>query len=120
MYELTLGDRRFIEDAVTPWKMYIYPIVDMMENVPESVTDRIDELINSYKNDFTAFYISAYDKDETLLANRVMYDFETEWLRDHPEYYDIDKLFSECSDEDKKKAEPEMAKAREAFSSVKE
>jgi hypothetical protein len=60
------------------------------------------------------------EKDETRLAGEVLGEFMTGWKKEHPDYYDVDQLFSECSEEDLKKAEMPLAAAKEAFSTENE
>ncbi len=115
MYELTMGDQRYIADATTAWKMYVNPILVSMESVPKTVSDRIKELEESYISEFWVYYREAMDKDDTLLAGEVQRDFEEEWTKKHPEYYDMDLLFKGCSKTALKKAETAMAEAKEAF-----
>ena len=115
MYELTMGDQRFIADATTVWRMYVNPILVSMESVPQEVTGRIETLEESYKSEFWVYYREAMGKDDTLLAGEVQRDFESEWTKKHPEYYDMDLLFSGCGKAELKKAEEAMKEVKKAF-----
>ena len=87
-----------------------------MESVPEPVTGHIEELSEGFREGFFVFFRDAMDKDETLLAGEVLQDFQTGWRKEHPDYYDMDQLFSGCSEEELKKAELPLKAAKEAFS----
>ncbi len=118
MYDLTAGDIRYIEEVTNTWKMTVNPILDSMESVPESVTGRIAELSEAFRTGFFVFYRDAMDKDDTRLAGEVLNDFVTGWRKDHPEYYDVDRLFAECSEDDLKKAEAPLAATRQAWMAI--
>ena len=116
MYALTTGDIRYIDEVTNAWKMYINPVLDSMEAVPESVKGHIDELSEAFRTGFFVFFRDAMEKDETRLAGEVLSDFVAGWRKEHPDYYDVDQLFSGCSEEDLKKAEIPLKTAREVFS----
>ena len=115
MYALTTGDIRYIDEVANVWKMYINPILNNMDAVPESVESHIEELSVAFREGFFVFFRDSMEKDETHLAGEVLGEFMTGWKKEHPDYYDVDQLFSACSAEDLKKAEAPLNKAREAF-----
>lgn len=118
MYKLTTGDQRTIADATTGWKMYISPIMDRMTSVPQEVKDQIRDLEEGYRKGFYVFFRDAMDKDATRLAGEVQSDFEAEWMKQHPEFFDMDLLFQGCSKEDLKNAEKQIQEAKEVFQSA--
>lgn len=115
MYELTTGDIRTITGATTGWRMYVNPILGSMESVPQEVTDRIQELEDSYRKDFYAFYRDSMDKDKTRLEGEIQRDFEEGWVEKHPEFFDMDLLFAACDKDELKKAEHFINMAKEVF-----
>ncbi len=115
MYELTMGDQRYIAESLTTWKMYINPILGTMGEVPQDVEDNINQLAEAYLRDFESFYQEKMNEDETLLSSEVQYAFEQIWIKDHPQMFDIDALLTGCSEEALKQAEKEISDAREAF-----
>ena len=50
----------------------------------------------------------AMDKDKGLYADEILKDFEEAWTAEHPEFYDMEKLFEGCSKADIKKAKKIM------------
>ena len=115
MYKLTTGDLRSIADATTGWKMYIYPILDHMTSVPEEVLERIRSLEETYRKDFFGFFRDSMEKDNTRLAGEVQREFEAEWTKKHPEFFDLELLFSGCDETDLKHAEKQLTDAKEVF-----
>ncbi len=115
MYELTTGDIRTITGATTGWRMYVNPILGSMESVPQEVTDRIQELEDSYRKDFYAFYRDSMDKDKTRLEGEIQRDFEEDWGKKHPEFFDMDLLFAACDKAELEKAEHFINMAKEVF-----
>jgi hypothetical protein len=116
MYALTTGDIRYIDEVTNAWKMYINPVLNSMETVPEPVASHIEELSEAFREGFFVFFRASMEKDETRLAGEVLGEFMTGWKKEHPDYYDMDQLFSGCSAEELKKAEIPLTAAREAFS----
>ncbi len=115
MYELTKGDLRTVSEATTGWKMYVYPIMESMKSVPQEVKDRIRDLEETYRRDFYVFFRDAMDKDETQLAGEVQRDFESEWTKEHPAFYDMDLLFQGCSKAELENADTAITAAKEIF-----
>ncbi len=115
MYELTTGDMRTVSEATAGWKMYVYPIMESMKSVPQEVKDRIRDLEETYRKDFFGFFRDAMDQDDTRLAGEVQQDFEAEWTKDHPEFYDVELLFKGCSSAELKTAKRDMDRAKSAF-----
>ena len=115
MYELTTGDMRTIAGATAGWRMYVNPILDSMESVPQEVTDRIQALEDAYRKDYLGFYRDEMDKDESRLEGEIQNDFEEGWTKEHPEFYDMDQLFRGCSDQDLAAAEEQLTAAKDAL-----
>ena len=42
-------------------------------------------------------------------------EFEEKWAGDHPEFYDMDKLFEKASDADRERAKDAIEAAKETF-----
>lgn len=93
MYKLTSGDLRLIEESTRPWKMMIDPILDKMEELPRETIDLIKTLSDDYKNELKDFYCKAMDEDDGRLADPVFREFDEKWDKEHPEFYDPEKLF---------------------------
>ncbi|MBQ7706651.1 MAG: hypothetical protein IJT72_02590 [Lachnospiraceae bacterium] len=116
MYELTIGDQRYIEESLTTWMMYINPIVSSMDSVPKELKDKISELSDRYVDEFYDFYEKKKDEDESLHADEIKNAFDEIWEKEHEEFFDMDKLFKKCSKKELKKAESAIKDAKEAFS----
>ena len=115
MYELRTGDIMFIEDSVRPWRMYVDPILFSMKAVPEAVSKRIKDLEDAYKDKLFFYYREKKTEDETLYSNEIQSEFDEAWEKEHPEFFDMEKLFDGCSDEDLKNASALIAETNEVF-----
>ena len=115
MYELTIGDQRYVEESLTIWRMYINPIINSLNEAPSKLTDRLRELESQYIEEFYAFYKEKKEENENLHADAIHNAFDDVWSEKHPDFYDMDKLFEGLSDEDMKRAEKAINKAKEAF-----
>ena len=101
MKELTAGEERYIEESANGWNMIMSMITGGIDNVPDEVTKRINELSGAYVSEFKKFYSEA---DDTTDADAVHIKFSEKWVADHPEYTDMEKLLAGCSEEDIKRA----------------
>ena len=115
MYELKTGDIMYIEESVRPWRMFIDPVLSSMKAVPKEVTERIDTLEEAYREEFFDYYRKKKSEDETLYTGEIQNAFQKEWEEKHPEFFDVDKLFESCSEDDLKNAFAALKEAREAF-----
>ena len=118
MYELTIGDQRYIEESTIPWRMYINSILFPMKDVPAETTDAITAIEKQYTDDFYVFFEQKKAEDESLHADEIREAFDTVWGKEHPEFYDMDKLFSGCGEEDLKKAAAAIEDAKTAFADM--
>ena len=46
---------------------------------------------------------------------KLVTEFEEKWAGDHPEFYDMDKLFEKASDADRERAKDAIEAAKETF-----
>ena len=74
--------------------MYIDPILFSMRVVPEEVETRINDLETTYKEDLLLFFREKKSEDATLYTGEIQADFDQVWGEKHPEFFDVDKLFS--------------------------
>lgn len=115
MYKLTEGDLRLIDESVRPWQMTVYPVLQQMEELPEEVGSAIKNLSDQYKTELMDFYSKAMDEDPGSLADPIFRRFDEKWEKDHPEYYDMDRLFEKAGDADKDRAFEAIKAAKEFF-----
>ncbi|MCR5487147.1 MAG: hypothetical protein K6F35_06410 [Lachnospiraceae bacterium] len=115
MYKPTLGDLRLIDESTRAWHMVIDPILEKMEELPEEILQTIKSLSGQYSAELQDFYCKAMEEDGGRLADPIFREFDEKWDKEHPEFYDVDKLFEKASDQDKERAKDVMAAAREAF-----
>lgn len=115
MYKLTTGDLRYIAQATTPWKMTIDTVLTKMEAIPDVVKERIENLTEKYKEELGEFYLKALNEDEDRLVDSILFEFDNQWDKDHPEYYDIDLLIKECSKKDKENAKDAIESVKAIF-----
>ena len=115
MYKLTSGDLRLIDESVRPWQMTIGPVLIKMEELPGEVSELIRSLSDQYREELKSFYRDAMDKDSGSLADPIFREFDEKWDKEHPEFYDMDRLFEKASDADKERAAEELKAAKEFF-----
>ncbi|MCR5249687.1 MAG: hypothetical protein K6E50_03685 [Lachnospiraceae bacterium] len=105
MKELTIGELRYINEAVNLWKMLVMRIQCSMDHMPESLTDKLNRLEQDFQDQFRAYYQKCRDEGSQKSSDALLDDFEEKWEKIHPDFYDFRKLFAECSPEDLKAAE---------------
>ena len=115
MYELTIGDQRYIGEALTTWNMYINPIINAMNEVPDEVADRLEGLKSQYIDEFSVFFQDKKNEDESLHADEIHDAFDEIWREKHPEFFEMDKLFAGCSDSLLSSAEKAISEAKVVF-----
>ena len=115
MYELTIGDQRYIGEALTTWNMYINPIINSMREVPDEVADRLEGLKSQYIDEFSVFFQDKKNEDESLHADEIHEAFDEIWREKHPEFFDMDKLFAGCSESRLSSAEKAISEAKAVF-----
>ena len=115
MYKPTIGDLRLIDESIRPWQMTIFPILEKMEELPAEVNETIHTLSEQYKKELQEFYCEAMDQNNGRLADPIFREFDEKWDKDHPEFYDVDKLFEKASAADKERAAEELKAAKDFF-----
>lgn len=102
MGKLSLGDARFIDDAVTAFRMYTDRVLSFFPEIPKETGERIEKLTEAYGKALTAYFEehSAPDAD----ADELLAGFEKGWVQEHPEFADAGKLFAGCDGEKLKEA----------------
>lgn len=115
MYKPTSGDIRLIDESVRPWQMTINPVLEKMEELPSEVNEAINDLTELYKKELKDYYCKAMDKDSRRLADPIFREFDEKWDKEHPEFYDVDRLFEKATAADKKRAAAELKAAKEFF-----
>ncbi len=115
MYKLTTGDLRLIDESIRPWQMTIYPVLEKMEELPGEVTEAINKLSEQYRKELQDFYCEAMEKNSGRLADPIFREFDEKWDKEHPEFYDVDRLFEKAGAADKKRAAEELKAAKEFF-----
>ncbi|MCR5726441.1 MAG: hypothetical protein K6G24_03145 [Lachnospiraceae bacterium] len=118
MYKPTTGDLRLIDESVRPWQMTIYPVLEKMEELPAEVNETIKNLSEQYKKELEDYYCKAMDKDKGSLADPIFREFDEKWDKEHPEFYDVDRLFEKAGAADKKRAAEELKAAKDFFTQV--
>lgn len=116
MYKPTTGDLRLIDESVRPWQMTVFPVLEKMQELPAEVSEAIRALAEQYKKELREYYCDALDKDSGKLADPVFREFDEKWDKEHPEFYDIDRLFEKADAADKERAAEELKAAKEFFS----
>lgn len=115
MYKLTTGDLRLIDESIRPWQMTIYPVLEKMEELPGEVNEAINDLSVQYRKELQDFYCAAMDKNSGSLADPIFREFDEKWDKEHPEFYDVDRLFEKAGAADKERAVEELKAAKEFF-----
>ncbi|MBO6148962.1 MAG: hypothetical protein J6O55_06455 [Lachnospiraceae bacterium] len=115
MYELTTGDRRFIDESARAWKMTIDPVIERLKELPQEVEERIEKLYSAYRKEFGEYYLNAMREDEGRLADPILREFDDKWSKEHPEFYDMDRLFEGANADGVEEAKGLMAEANAAF-----
>ena len=94
---LTMGEERFIEESTAGWGMSVREALLKYTEIPDSVQEMLMKLEASYVENFRAFYTEAKKKEgDAINAAKVQYDFDEKWNGVHPEFFDFDKLLSDC------------------------
>ena len=70
MYELTIGDERYIEESLTIWKMYINPVLSSLNESAEKFELKISELEKQYVEEFHNFFSKKKEQQNKLLVMR--------------------------------------------------
>ena len=94
MRELTVGELRYIDESVNPWKMQIHSKIENIEELPESVFQRMADLEKEFKDRFYEFYKKAVDEGTTLDSDQLLKQFEESFVKDHPEFWDMEALLA--------------------------
>ncbi len=115
MYELKMGELRYIMEITRPWQMYMDPILAKMEDDKTKARETINAYEEMYTKEFQEYYVKRKTEDEGLHGDEIYGEFEEMFRKDHPEFYDVDEIFSSCTEEDKKRAEKQLSDAREAL-----
>ena len=115
MYNPTTGDLGLIDESVRPWQMAINPVLSKMEELPAEISESIRNLSEQYRAELKDFYCTAMDKDNKRLADPIFREFDEKWDKEHPEFYDVDRLFEKATAADKEKAVEELKSAKEFF-----
>ena len=90
-HKLTEGDLRFIDEALHGWRMRI----DMSlggEEASEEVKARISEYEENYKKEFTEYFDKVRQEDEDKSSDDIQYDFDEEWEKKYPGFFEMDRL----------------------------
>ena len=113
MYKLTTGDLRLIDESTRAWQMTIDPVLAIMEELPREVLETIAGLSDKYKEGLKEYYLKAMTENDRRLADPVFLEFDQKWEKEHPEFYDMDKLFEKASAADKERAKEALKTAKE-------
>ena len=115
MYTPTSGDLRLIDESVRSWQMTIGPVLKKMEELPAEVSESIKNLAAQYREELKDYYCKAMDQNPGSLADPVFREFDEKWDKEHPEFYDMDRLFEKAGAADKERAAKELRAARDFF-----
>lgn len=108
MYELTIGELRYINESTTIWKMLTQRVKDSMGQVPSEITEKLRESEKAYIEELRKYYIDTKEQGTNKNSDEIAAEFDDLWVEKHPDFYDMRKLFAECNSE-------ELAKAEDAF-----
>ena len=115
MYELTIGDERYIEESLTIWKMYINPVLSSLNESAEEFELKISGLEKQYVEEFYNYFSKKKEEDESLHADEIKALFDEVWSKELEEFYDMDKLFMGLDEENLKNAKAAIDEAKKAF-----
>lgn len=115
MYKLTTGDLRLIDESTRPWEMTINPILEKMEELSEETYKEIKGLPVQYREELQEYYLKAMEEDGKRLADPIFSEFDEKWSGEHPEFYDMDRLFEKAGEADRERARDALEAAKKAF-----
>ena len=113
MYEPTTGELRDIMERIRTWQMYIQPILARIETGREEALDTIEEFENMFTEKYHGYYIKRKTEDKSLSEVQIYGEVTDLFRQEQPKFYDVDAIFSACSEEDKKKTERWLSEARD-------
>lgn len=112
---ITPGEERYISEVGTEWRRLVFDFAESIEDIPAEVTEKIEKLYNSYKDEFSEYYRAEADKGEINYSDEVLRDFEAQWTPKHPEFYDMNKLFEGCGTKAPEKFRKELDRLQKIF-----
>ncbi len=116
MDTMTIGDLRFVEESTVSWNMLIGRILDVMQDVPASVKEKISGLDRQYREGFRQFFEEARKKDAARDADEIWDAFEIEWRKKCPDFYDVRKMLADCPPQQLEQAEKQISDAQQSLS----
>ena len=93
MKELTMGEKRFLNESADGWKMAVFAKAKGV--VSEKLDAKMDQLADAYVKAFTEFYTKAAGDAAQTDTDRLQMEFEDVYRKEHPEFFDIDALVKE-------------------------
>jgi hypothetical protein len=94
--ELTTGDLRYINESANSFRMEAEIESGKYKEVPQELKDRIDELGTVFVSEFGEYFRREREAGNTKNADGLLYDFDESFEKEHPEFYDMEKLFEGC------------------------
>ncbi len=93
--ELTTGELRFIEESTDGWRMMVQEAMGKNSGIPDAVMERISELEDSYQEELLNFFVLEKKSSSSINADDIRSRFDEQWNEKHPEFFDMEKLFSD-------------------------
>lgn len=91
--ELTMGDLRYINESANSFMMEAGMTLGKYKEVPQDLKDRIDELKAGFVREFGEYFRKEREAGNTKDADELLNDFDGIFEKEHPEFYDMEKLF---------------------------
>lgn len=92
MIELTNGELRDINESTNGWMMMVNDAIGKMTDVSDETKARINALGKQFKEELYEFYVAAKEESDEKDADEIFAEFDEKWSKEHPEFYDIQKL----------------------------
>ncbi len=89
MAELTQGELRFIDGSTSMWRQKAKnAIMSETGQITDKQLMKLFEMEKVYKDAFRAFYQKAKEKGDKRFSDAIQYDFDREYKKENPEYYE--------------------------------
>ncbi len=92
--ELTTGELRYIGESTDGWRMIVQEAAMQKPGISDAVMDRISKLEDTYQEEFLSFFVREKQSSSSVDADELRSRFDELWNEKHPEFFDMEKLFS--------------------------
>jgi ribosomal silencing factor RsfS len=94
--ELTIGDLRYINESANSFIMETNMESGKYKEIQQDLKDHIEELKTGFVKEFGEYFRREREAGSTKDADGLLYDFDEIFGEEHPEFYDMEKLFEGC------------------------